>query len=148
VVKKQAGYALVWVTAVVIAIVVGLAAVSTVGASLRGRGPIGNEVVRNVDRGAEVQVRPDPDATVVSREIRGDYGTFTVACQGVYALGKGARPRSSSGWRVISFEPGPDDDVDAVFSNRRRSVEIEVFCNRGRPTVAEIERNQLPGEDD
>ncbi len=41
-------------------------------------------------------------------------------------------------------EDGPDDDVEAVFAQARRSVEIEVFCNRGEPTVAEIERNELP----
>ena len=48
---------------------------------------------------------------------------------------------------MVSFEPGPDDDVDAVFAQARRSVEIEVFCNRGVPTVAEIERNELADND-
>jgi hypothetical protein len=37
-----------------------------------------------------------------------------------------------------------DDDVDAVFNSRGRSVDIEVFCNQCEPTVAEIERDTLP----
>ena len=51
-----------------------------------------------------------------------------------------------TGWRIVSWEKGPDDDVDAVFSDGRNSVDLEVFCNRGRPTLAELERNTL-GED-
>ena len=47
---------------------------------------------------------------------------------------------------MVSFEGGPDDDVDAVFSNGRRSFDLEVFCNRGEPTVAEIEENTLPDD--
>ena len=49
----------------------------------------------------------------------------------------------AAGWRVISFERGPDDDVDAVFASGRRSVELEVFCNRGEPTLAELETKTL-----
>ena len=52
----------------------------------------------------------------------------------------------AAGWRIVSWEKGPDDDVDAVFSDGRNSVDLEVFCNRGRPTVAELERNTL-GDD-
>ena len=47
---------------------------------------------------------------------------------------------------MVSFESGPDDDVDAVFGNGRRSFDLEVFCNRGEPTVAEIEENTLPDD--
>jgi len=66
-----------------------------------------------------------------------------VECRGTFAYGLRARAASTGGWRLISYEKGPDDDVDAVFSNGRNSVDLEVFCNRGRPTVAEIERNTL-----
>lgn len=62
-------------------------------------------------------------------------------------LGVGVGPDEDAGWRVVSWEKGPDDDVDAVFSDGRNSVDLEVFCNRGRPTLAELERNTL-GEDD
>ena len=48
---------------------------------------------------------------------------------------------------MVSYEQGPDDDVDAVFSNGRRSIDLEVYCSRGRPTVAEIENNRLPADD-
>ena len=49
----------------------------------------------------------------------------------------GVRPDKAAGWRIVSWEKGPDDDVDAVFSDGRNSVDLEVFCNRGRPTLAE-----------
>jgi hypothetical protein len=77
--------------------------------------------------------------------VDGEFGTFRVGCRGVVAYGLDYAP--ARGWRVVSFEKGPDDDVDAVFSSRGRSVDVEVFCNQGEPTVAEIERNTLPEDD-
>ena len=56
------------------------------------------------------------------------------------------RRAGSDGWRIVSYERGPDDDVDAVFSSRGRSVEVEVFCNQGEPTVSDLERNTLPDD--
>ncbi len=47
---------------------------------------------------------------------------------------------------MVSYEKGPDDDVDAVFSNGRRSFDLVVFCKRGRPTVGEIEEITLPDD--
>ncbi len=61
---------------------------------------------------------------------------------------RGAPRPEAAGWRVVSWEKGPDDDVDAVFSDGRNSVDLEVFCNRGRPTVADLERNTLGDEGD
>jgi hypothetical protein len=54
---------------------------------------------------------------------------------------------TAPGWRTVSFEPGPDDDVDAVFSNRSRSIELEVYCNRGEPTVGDREYKTIPDDD-
>ena len=68
-----------------------------------------------------------------------------VRCQGPWPSAGRSGP-TGRGWRVVSYERGPDDDVDAVFSNGRRSVDLEVFCNRGRPTVAEVEQNTLPDD--
>ncbi len=48
----------------------------------------------------------------------------------------------------MSYETGPDDDVDAIFTSGARSIEVEVFCNAGVPTVAEIERKTLPSQAD
>ncbi len=79
--------------------------------------------------------------------ITEEFGVFVVECRGVVAYGIAVRPDTAAGWRVVSFERGPDDDVDAVFARQRESIEIEVFCNRGRPTVAELERNTLPDDD-
>lgn len=137
-----------WLLAVAVAVAVGVAAVTTVGASIRGRGPLGtsagNESIRTDQLNEQTSV-PDPDSPLRRDAISGEWGSFEVGCRGVYAIGFEARP--APGWRVVSYETGPDDDVDAVFSKAARSVDLEVFCNRGQPTVAEIERNTLPDND-
>lgn len=140
------GYAVAWSVAASVAVTVGVVSVTTMGDTIRDRGPLGNEVARLAEL-EEGEARPDPDDPRVTETIRGEYGRFTVACQGAVAIGVAVRADEATGWRVVSYEPGPDDDVDAVFSNRRRSVELEVFCNRGEPTVAEIERKTLPDDD-
>jgi hypothetical protein len=43
----------------------------------------------------------------------------------------------------VRFEPGPDDDVEAVFRSPTELIEIEAFCNRGRPTLAELDRSRV-----
>ncbi len=142
--RRRIGYALAWLLATTLAVAVGVSAVSTVGAQVRGRGPLGNEVIRTSQ--LEGTASPDPDAASVQRTIEGEWGAFVVRCQGPVAFGEEARPDRAVGWRVVSYERGPDDDVDAVFSNGRRSFDLEVFCNRGKPTVAEIEENTLPDD--
>lgn len=139
------GYAAGWLAAAAAAVVVGVLAVSSLGASIRDRGPVVTEAIRTAQLEQEGQLRPDPEAEPTRDEVSGDYGTFVVECRGVVAIGVSVRP--SPGWRVVSYEKGPDDDVDAVFSRRAESIELEVFCNRGRPTVAEIERKTLPDDD-
>jgi len=142
-VSKQFTQVVAWVVAVVVAVGVGLTAVDLVGASVRGRGPLGSQVDRDADR-VESRAKVDPNASRVEDAFQGNYGTLRVACQGVFAIAVKAQPNSARGWEVVSYEPGPDDDVDAVFRNGQRSVELEVFCNSGRPTIAEIERKRLP----
>jgi hypothetical protein len=132
----------VWSVAVVVAIAVGLGAVDLVGASVAGRGPLGGEVDRRADGNNEV-AQVDRNATPVRKTFTGDWGSFAVACKGVYAVGEQAVANRQRGWQVFSYEPGPDDDVDAIFTNGRRSVELEVFCNGGSPTIAEMERKRL-----
>ena len=85
---------------------------------------------------------PDPEASVVQRTFAEEFGEIDVSCQGAFASGVDARP--AEGWRTVSFETAPDEDIDAVFARGERSIEIEVFCNRGEPTVSEIEQNRLP----
>ncbi len=142
--RRVVGYALAWLVAATVAVTVGVVAVSSVGASVRDRGPLGNEVP-DADQveGASV---PDPDATRVSRDIEGEFGVFTVECRGVVAYGLDTE--TAPGWRTISFERGPDDDVDAVFVKGGRSIEIEVYCNQGRPTIGDQEVKTLVDEDD
>ena len=142
--RRVLGLALGWLLAAALAVTVGVVAVTQVGASLRGRGPLGNEVVRGElqEQSAEV----DPSLPQVERTIRDEFGELDVACQGLYAVGLDARPDREAGWRVVSYETGPDDDVDAVFANRDRSIELEVYCNRGEPTIGDIERNTLPSD--
>ena len=145
--RRALAWLLGWLLAAAASVAVGVVVVDQVGASNRDRGPIGdNELIRQAQL-AEGSVTPDPDAEVVRRSIDEEFGSFVVECRGAYASGVEVLPHQAAGWRVVSFERGPDEDVDAVFARERRSIEIEVFCNRGVPTLAEIERNELPAED-
>ena len=137
-------YVLLWLVAAGAAVAVGVLAVTSVGATLRDRGPIGSDVRDYAER-AEGAYRPDPGATRVARVVSGPYGDFEVACRGAIAYGEGTSVRD--GWRVVSYEEGPDDDVDAVFSRRGTSIEIEVYCNQGRPTISDREVKTLPDAD-
>lgn len=137
-----------WAATTVVAVLAGVFAVSTVGATIRDRGPVGEEVAQEtaVDP-AQATSAPSPDGPAVGDAITGEWGAFDVECRDTWAYGVGVRPDRDAGWRIVSWEKGPDDDVDAVFSDGRNSVDLEVFCNRGRPTLAELERNTL-GDDD
>ena len=143
--RRRGGVVVAWVVAAVLAVIVGVAAVNGLGDQIRDRGPMGdNELVRN----ALIQTgRPtlDPAEPLVESTFSDDFGEFVAACRVKWALGLEALPDRAAGWRTISFEEGPDDDVDAVFSNGRRSQELEIYCNLGRP-VLEIEDNTLPSD--
>lgn len=145
---RTLGYVAAWVLAASLAVTVGLVAVTSVGASVRDRGPLTGEAqaVRDVRGQDDVTITPDPRAARSSRSFDGDWGSFDVTCQGATALGDGAR--GATGWRVVSYEEGPDDDVDAVFASGVRSVELEVYCNAGRPTLADLEDKTLPSDTD
>ncbi|MDF1606295.1 hypothetical protein [Nocardioides sp. YIM 152315] len=141
--RRMLGYVLAWLVAAAVSVTVGVFAVSSVGASVRDRGPLGNDVP--VPEQAEGPRSPDPDAAVVGRTIEDEFGTFEVECRGAVAYGLAATP--SAGWRVVSYEQGPDDDVDAVFASGDRSIEIEVYCNQGRPVIGDREEKTLPDDD-
>lgn len=128
-----------WLVAVVLATGIGLVAVNSVGDAASGRGPLGPDtlVVGSPAR-PTAPTTPQPGGTEVSREFRYEFGTFTVSCNGPFARVLDTAP--AKGWRTDSFEPGPDDDVELVFSNTEYVVEIEVFCNRGMPDLSELDR--------
>ena len=136
-----------WSVAVVVAIAIGITAVDLVGASLEGRGPLGSQVDRDADRDNEAAAPVDGNAEGIRKTFSGAWGSFEVSCAGVYAVGDRATADRAAGWSVFTFERGPDDDVDAIFTDGRRSIELEVFCNGGEPTVAEMERSRLTEED-
>lgn len=135
------GLVAVWIAVAAVAVTIGVLAVTRVGATLSDRGPIGN-----VDRSTLQAGRgtPDPEASVVQRTFAEEFGEIDVSCQGAFASGVDARP--ATGWRTVSFETAPDEDIDAVFAKGDRSIEIEVFCNRGEPTISEVEQNTLPDD--
>lgn len=137
-------WGLAWLLAATVAVATGLAVLAQVGASVRARGALtaDEEAVRQVQAARAGQVRIDPDAARTTRGFRGAFGRFEVACAGAAAIGETAV--AAAGWRVVSYEPGPDDDVDAVFASGRRSVELEVFCLDGVPTVSDREVKTLP----
>lgn len=141
--RRVVRYAAAWLVAAVVAVSVGVLAVTSAGAGIRDRGPLGTGLPA-VD--PDATPTPDPAAERVRTELDDDYGTFVVECRGSVAYGVEARPDTADGWRVVSYERGPDDDVDAVFARGPRSIEVEVFCNRGRPAVSDREEHVL--EDD
>jgi len=143
---RVVGYVVAWLLAASLAVAVGTFAVAGVGASVRDRGPLGSDT--QVVRDAELREGSStPDASAVPRTDRfeGDFGTFQVECRGAVAIGVSTDP--APGWRTVSYEQGPDDDVDAVFASGARSIELEVFCNGGVPTIADREEKTLPGDD-
>lgn len=143
--RKAALYAVAWLAAVGVATAIGIASVEAVGDAARGRGPLGPVVEPrqeiNASEVPSVRLQALPEVT---EAVRGEYGAFVVSCRGPYAIGGRVEP--AEGWRAISFERGPDDDVDALFAKGDGSLEVEVFCNRGRPTLADIEHNEFVGE--
>jgi hypothetical protein len=147
--RQRLSFVLAWVAAAVVAVTVGVGAVTGLGDQILDRGPIGdNELVR---KQAAENTRPaelDPEEPVIEETFTDEFGEFVVACQGKFAIGVDARPDEAAGWRLISYEPGPDDDIDAVFSNGERSQELEVFCNLGRPVLSELENHTLPEPED
>ncbi len=144
---RTLGYLAAWVGAAVAAVAVGLFAVTGVGASVRDRGPITGDApaVRDALANREGNAVPDPKATRNAKTFDGDYGSFDAACQGAVAFGEAARP--ASGWTIVGYEQGPDDDVDAVFASGDRSIELEVYCNGGVPTLSDVEDKTLPDDD-
>ena len=142
--RRALGYAAGWLVAAALAVVVGVLAVTSLGASIRDRGPVVTEAVRNAQLEPEGSLTPDASAEPSRTTISDDFGSFVVECRGVVAYGIEVEP--APGWRTVSYDGGPDDDVDAVFANAGRSIDLEVFCNRGQPTVAEIEFNELPDD--
>lgn len=138
--RRVIRYAAAWLVAAAVAVAVGIFAVTSAGAGIRDRGPLGTGLPA-VE--ADATYTPDPEAKRVRTEVEDVYGTFVVECRGSVAYGVDARPDTAAGWRVVSYEPGPDDDVDAVFANGPRSIEVEIFCNRGEPTVSDREEHVL-----
>lgn len=139
---RPLGLVAVWIAVAAVAVTIGVLAVTRVGATLSDRGPIGDAGDRSNLR--EGRGTPDPDASVVERTFAEEFGEIDVSCQGAFASGLDARP--AAGWRTVSFETEADEDIDGVFAKGDRSIEIEVFCNRGEPTISEVEHNELPGE--
>ncbi len=147
--QRRVGYAVAWVVAVVLAVATGLLAVNAVGASILNRGPLGNEVVRPGD----LTEQPDPSAALAESPKRkqttetfsGEFGSFKVECRGPWAFGLAAHP--ATGWRMLEFDPGPADDVEAKFVRGARLTEVEVFCNRGRPVISDIEYDDYEPND-
>jgi hypothetical protein len=134
-----------WLASLVVATALGLTAVTVVGDLASGRGPLGQAVTSprsTTDAGGSAA----PGARAVRRVFTRDFGTFTASCTGPVARAVSATARPGTPWRVVRFEPGPDDDIAVVFRGPDELVEVEVFCNRGRPTVSELDRSRVTGQ--
>lgn len=144
--RSWLGFLLAWIIAAALAVTVGVVAVSRLGAEVRDRGPQGDSTMLRTYGDAAGSPTLDPQAERVEKTFDGSYGSFTAACQGRFALGLEARP--AAGWRVVSYESGPDDDIDVVFSDGSASQELEIYCNLGEPVLGEVEHLTLPEADD
>ena len=82
-----------------------------------------------------------------TKTFSGTWESFEVSCAGVYAVGERATANRAAGWNVFTYERGPDNDMVEIFTDGRRSIELEIFCNGGEPTVAEMERSRLTEDD-
>jgi len=138
--RRALRYAAAWVVAAALAVTVGVLAVTSAGAGVRDRGQLGTALPPTSVAGTPSAA---PDAQRVRSELDDEFGALVVECRGTVAYGVEARPDAATGWEVISFETEPDDDIDAVFAQGPRSIEVEVFCNRGRPTVSDREEHVL-----
>ena len=134
-----------WVAAVVVATVVGLVAVQSVGQALQGSGPLGAQLdsserdrtlLASQDPSVLTPVASDP---VLDRTFAGRYGSVKVRCQGSLATWQGATP--AAGWRVVEYPEGVQAQVEASFSDGDSTIEVEVFCNAGVPTLTAFDRS-------
>lgn len=134
-----------WLAAVVVSTGIGLLAVNTVGDAASDRGPLGPDtLVVQAPTGASPPPSLPAGGRAVTEEFRYEFGTFTVVCVGPFA--REVDTVAAPGWRVVAVEQGPDEDVEAEFSGPTQDVELEVFCNRGAPTVSSLERKiKRPG---
>ena len=133
--------------ATAVAVLVGVFAVSTVGATIRDRGPLGNEVLRNA---AEIEptAGPSPTRTPAVRDevIDEEFGRVRRRVPRHVGVRRRRAPRHGGRLAGRQLREGSRRRRGRGLQRRPRSVELEVFCNRGRPTVAELERNTL-GDD-
>lgn len=138
--------AVTWLVAVVLSTGIGLLAVNSVGDAASNRGPLGPDTLV-VERPVRGSAAPTAVAggTEVVKEFRYEFGSFTVACTGPFVRYLDAE--AERGWTLDSYKPGPDDDVEIVFGGRDQIVEVELFCNRGVPDQAELNRQTRVNRD-
>lgn len=131
-----------WLAAVTIATGLGLVAVTMVGDTASGRGPLGAAALP-VDQPELGAGKPSPrsDAPSVSQLLQYEFGSVAVRCQDAFASIIDANP--AKGWGVGPIDPGPDDDVSVVFAQAAQIVEVEFVCDRGEPREAEREVEDL-----
>jgi hypothetical protein len=139
--RRTSWYFVGWLAAVVVATIVGLLVVRTVGDTVRAGRPLGQDFDKAIEAAASPATSPSPATRVVEAELTGEYGIFQVSCQGPFA--RGISVSAAPGWKAVSFERGPEADVDASFIGSSQLIEVEAFCNAGIPQVAEIERTDL-----
>ena len=128
--RTPLAYVVTWLLGVAVATGVGFWAINLIGDVLHGSGPIG----------AELQVQPaspTPTELTPTGPVRQEtfvYGPveMTVSCRGRVARVDSVEPRDP--WRITEVERGPDEDVDATLRHQRDTFQIEVYCNRGRPS--------------
>lgn len=125
--RPQLVLVMTWLVAVAVATGIGFFAIGVVGNVVRDRGPIGL---------APGELRPPTlDTTAPGPAVRETFtyeqGALTAECTGSSAVL--LEYTAAAGWTVVDPETGPDEDVDVTFVRGPDRVEVEVYCNEGRP---------------
>lgn len=118
---------LLWVTAAAAATGVGFGAIHLVGDVISHERPLGPAFGGTTAPGAG----PGPTTAPVRRTLPGPAGTLVVECTGRVAVLHAVTP--APGWRLVSSETGPDEDIDVLLTRQKERVAVEVYCNDGVP---------------
>lgn len=116
---------LLWVTAAAAATGVGFGAIHLVGDVISHERPLGPAF------GGTTAPTAGPTTAPVRRTLPGPAATLVVECTGRVAVLQTVTP--APGWRLVSSEPGPDEDIDVLLTRQQERVAVEVYCNEGVP---------------
>lgn len=119
---------LAWLAVTLVATVIGLVAVGTVGQVLRGSGPLGEEF--NAEQTAPAPAMSAPRESTHEHPL----ATLVGRCDGRTATLVSTWPAPDA--VVVDTDAGPDEDVHIdVQAADGTTLRLEIYCNRGEPRL-------------